>query len=137
MVGRGDAPALCHFGPCDTEEEKGMEPRIINPWPWPDQLGFVQANEITGAQRQLICSGLVAMNADGVPQHPGDMAAQIAMTLDNLETVLTPTGFTFADVVRLNFYTTLRVMSLARGWRRLGAGLLAHSSASPASSSLN
>ena len=34
-----------------------MERRIINPWKWQDNLGFVQANEISGVQRQLICSG--------------------------------------------------------------------------------
>ena len=34
-----------------------MERRIINPWKWQDNFGFVQANEISGVQRQLICSG--------------------------------------------------------------------------------
>ena len=38
--------------------------------------------------------------------HPGDMAAQVGQALDNLETVLGQAGFTLADVVRLNYYTT-------------------------------
>jgi enamine deaminase RidA (YjgF/YER057c/UK114 family) len=34
------------------------------------------------------------------------ICAQIIQALDNLETVLTGAGFTFADVMRLNYYTT-------------------------------
>jgi hypothetical protein len=32
-----------------------MERRIINLWSWQDQLGYVQANEVSGAQRTLFC----------------------------------------------------------------------------------
>ena len=42
-----------------------MERRIINPWAWQDQLGFVQANQISGAQRVLICAGQASMDAGG------------------------------------------------------------------------
>ena len=82
------------------------ERRAINPWQWQDQFGFVQANEVTGVKRMLICSGQTAMNADGLPQHPGDMRAQAALALDNLETVLRQAGFDWSNVVRLNYYTT-------------------------------
>jgi len=83
-----------------------MERRIINPWAWQDQFGFVQANEVSGAQRTLICAGQTSVDADGRPVHAGDMRAQITQALDNLETVLQSAGFTLADVVRLNYYTT-------------------------------
>jgi enamine deaminase RidA (YjgF/YER057c/UK114 family) len=46
------------------------------------------------------------MDADGIPQHPGDMAAQLELSLDNLEAVLAEAGMTLADIVRLNFYAT-------------------------------
>ena len=82
-----------------------MERRIINPWTWQDNLGFVQANELTGAQRVLLCAGQTAMDADGRPAHVGDMAAQIGMALDNLETVLGQAGLNLSNVVRLNYYT--------------------------------
>lgn len=52
-----------------------------------------------------MCSGQTAMSADGVPQHPGDMAAQVAMALDNVEAVLAGAGMTLAHVVRMNIYT--------------------------------
>ena len=46
------------------------------------------------------------MDADGNPQHPGDMAAQLELALDNLEAVLAAADMTLADVVRLNMFTT-------------------------------
>jgi enamine deaminase RidA (YjgF/YER057c/UK114 family) len=83
-----------------------MERRIINPWKWQDQYGFVQGVEIGGAQRVLYCAGQVSVDAEGNPVNPGDMSAQIRQALDNLEKVLETAGYVMADVVRLNFYTT-------------------------------
>jgi enamine deaminase RidA (YjgF/YER057c/UK114 family) len=83
-----------------------MQRKPINPWPWSIQLGFDQAQLIEGHQRQLVCSGQDAVDADGNPQHPGDMAAQLELALDNLETVLAAADMTLANIVRLNVYTT-------------------------------
>ena len=83
-----------------------MERKIINPWTWQDSIGFVQATEISGAQRVLYCAGQASINAEGRPVHEGDMRAQINEALDNLETVLSEAGFGLSDVVRLNYYTT-------------------------------
>ena len=46
------------------------------------------------------------MDAEGKPQHEGDMAAQLALSLDNLEAVLGEAGMSLANLVRLNVYTT-------------------------------
>ena len=83
-----------------------METRIINPWTWQDAFGFVQANEVSGAKRTLVCSGQTSVDAQGKPVHAGDMAAQIEQALANLEAVLAKAGFKLSDVVRLNYYTT-------------------------------
>jgi len=83
-----------------------MERRIINPWKWQDEFGFVQANEVQNAQRTLYCSGQSSNDADGKPMHPGDMRAQITLALDNLETLLHESGFAFKDIVRLNIFAT-------------------------------
>jgi enamine deaminase RidA (YjgF/YER057c/UK114 family) len=80
--------------------------KAINPWTWSNKLGFDQAQLIEGHQRQLVCSGQDAVDPDGTPQHPDDMAAQLALALDNLEAVLTAADMSFANVVRLNVYTT-------------------------------
>jgi enamine deaminase RidA (YjgF/YER057c/UK114 family) len=83
-----------------------MKTQSINPWSWSTNLGFDQAQLIEGHRRQLVCSGQDAVDADGNPQHPGDMAAQLELALDNLEAVLAAAGMSLADVVRLTVYTT-------------------------------
>lgn len=83
-----------------------MTQRTINPWTWQDALGFSQAIEATGGERTLYCAGQTSVDAGGRPMHPGDMAAQLGMALDNLEAVLEQAGYGLADVVRLNYYVT-------------------------------
>jgi enamine deaminase RidA (YjgF/YER057c/UK114 family) len=83
-----------------------MQQRIINPWTWQDQMGFSQAIEVTGGQHVLYCAGQASMDASGKPAHPGDVRAQLTQALDNLEATLTQAGYTLANVVRLNYYTT-------------------------------
>lgn len=82
-----------------------MERKIINPWTWQDQFGFVQANEISGGKRMLVCAGQVPFDAEGKLVHAGEMRPQINQVIDNLEAVLHAAGFTFADIVRLTIYT--------------------------------
>ncbi len=101
-----------------------MERRIINPWTWQDRFGYVQANEVSGVQRRLICAGQTSTDSDGKPVFVEDMAGQINQAIDNLETVLREAGFSLSDVVRLNYYTTDvdRFFAAARGsGRRLAA----------------
>ncbi len=83
-----------------------MERRAINPWAWQDQFGFVQANDLSGVKRALLCSGQTSVDDEGNPVHPGDMAGQLNKALDNLESVLGQAGLGLSDVVRLNYYVT-------------------------------
>ena len=83
-----------------------MQRTSINPVSWSTRLGFDQAQLIEDHQRLLVCSGQDAVDADGNAQHPGDMAAQLEMSLDNLEDSLAAADMTLANVVRLNVYTT-------------------------------
>ncbi|GAA2205647.1 hypothetical protein GCM10009850_011050 [Nonomuraea monospora] len=83
-----------------------MQRTAINPWPWSVELGYHQGEAVSGHTRTLYCSGQTAMSSDGKPQHDGDMAAQLALSLDNLEAVLAEAGMSLADLVRLNVYTT-------------------------------
>ena len=95
-----------------------MQRTPINPWSWSLKLGFDQAQLVEGHQRMLVCSGQDAVDADGTPQHPGDMAAQLQLAVDNLEAVLAGAGMTLADVVRLNVHTT-DVDDLFKHWASL------------------
>ncbi|GAA2771779.1 RidA family protein [Nonomuraea dietziae] len=83
-----------------------MERTAVNPWPFSVPLGFDQAQLVEGRRRELICSAQDAVDANGDSQHPGDLAAQLGLALDNLEAVLAGADMTLANVVRLNFYTT-------------------------------
>ncbi|MGW6646689.1 enamine deaminase RidA [Streptomyces sp. A244] len=83
-----------------------MERTAINPVTWSAGLGFNQGEVVSGHTRTLYCSGQTAMDGDGKPRHDGDMAAQLALSLDNLEAVLGEAGMSLANLVRLNVYTT-------------------------------
>jgi enamine deaminase RidA (YjgF/YER057c/UK114 family) len=83
-----------------------MDRTQINPWPWSLAMGFSQGEVVEGNRRTLYCAGQTATDADGKPQHAGDMEAQVAMALDNLEAVLAEAGMGLANIIRLNFYTT-------------------------------
>ena len=83
-----------------------LQRAAINPWPWSAALGYSQAELVTGATSTLYCAGQTATSASGEPQHAGDMAAQLALSLDNLETVLGAAGMSLANLVRLNISAT-------------------------------
>jgi enamine deaminase RidA (YjgF/YER057c/UK114 family) len=83
-----------------------MERTAVNPVPWSLEMGFSQGEVVPGHSRTLYCSGQAAMSGDGKPQHDGDMAAQLALSIDNLEAVLGEAGMSLANLVRLNIYTT-------------------------------
>ncbi|MGK5676698.1 RidA family protein [Micromonospora sp. URMC 106] len=83
-----------------------MERTTVNPWPWSVALGYNQGELVSGQTRTLYCAGQTAMSSEGKPQHEGDMAAQLALSLDNLEAVLGEAGMSLTNLVRLNVYTT-------------------------------
>ncbi|MET8338143.1 RidA family protein [Streptosporangium canum] len=83
-----------------------MERTAVNPWAWSVEMGYNQGEIVSGHTRTLYCAGQSAMSGEGKPQHAGDMVAQLALSLDNLEAVLGEAGMSLANLVRLNVYTT-------------------------------
>ena len=83
-----------------------MQRTAVNPWEWSLKLGYNQAETIEGISRHLICAGQTAVDAEGNPQHPGDMRSQINLALDNLEAVLAKADMGLRNVVRLGVYAT-------------------------------
>ena len=83
-----------------------MQRTPVNPWSWSLNVGYHQAEIIEGTKRQLVCAGQTAVDAEGNPQHPDDMRAQIALALDNLEAVLTGADMNLANVTKLSIYAT-------------------------------
>lgn len=82
-----------------------MKRTPVNPWEWNIKMGFNQGEVVEGVNRQLFCSGQTAMDASGMPSHPGDMRAQINMSLNNLEAVLEKAGMNLGHIVRLGVHT--------------------------------
>ncbi|ALU92694.1 enamine deaminase RidA [Streptomyces globisporus C-1027] len=83
-----------------------MDRTAVNPVTWSVDLGFNQGELVSGQSRTLYIAGQTATGKDGKPQHDGDMAAQLALSVDNLEAVLSEAGMSLANLVRLNVYTT-------------------------------
>ncbi|MGV8880638.1 MAG: RidA family protein [Rhodoglobus sp.] len=83
-----------------------MERTPVNPVVWSVEMGFNQGEIVSGAARTLYISGQTAMSPDGRPEHDGDIAAQLALSVDNLEAVLSEAGMNLTNLVRLNVYTT-------------------------------
>ncbi|AEV36573.1 Endoribonuclease L-PSP [Pseudovibrio sp. FO-BEG1] len=78
----------------------------MNPWAWSLKLGYNQAEVIEGTKRQVVCAGQTSVDGEGNPQHPGDMRSQIALALDNLETVLSAVEMGLANITQLRIYAT-------------------------------
>ena len=83
-----------------------VERTAVNPVTWSVEMGFNQGEIVSGHTRTLYCSGQTAMNAEGKPEHDGDMAGQLTLSIENLEAVLAEAGMSLANLVRLNVYTT-------------------------------
>ena len=95
----------------------------VNPWTWSLEFGFNQGEVVSGGERVFFCAGQTSVDADGTPQHAGDMAAQIGLALDNLEAVLAGGGMSLSNVVRLNMYTTDVDQFIAVAGEAMGARL--------------
>lgn len=78
----------------------------------------------------MVCAGQTSVDADGNPQHPGDMRAQMTPALDNLEAVLNAADMSLANVTRLGIFAT-DVDEAMKNFDLLGARFGPISSAPP------
>jgi enamine deaminase RidA (YjgF/YER057c/UK114 family) len=82
-----------------------MEKQIFDPWAWGKNTNSVQAVEVTNVTGTLYCSGQVALDVNGVPSD-ADMRSQLIQTIQNLEQLISESGYECKNIVRLNVYTT-------------------------------
>ena len=68
--------------------------------------GYTHIVEVAGPNRTIYISGQIAFDKEGKVVGAGDMKAQAEQVFKNLEAALTAAGATFADVVKMNSYTT-------------------------------
>lgn len=102
----------------------------VNPWSWSLNFGYNQGEILEGVNRQLICAGQTSVDADGNPQHPGDMRSQMKLALDNLEAVLGAADMDLTNVIRLDIYAT-DVDELMKNFDVIGARFGAVGAAPP------
>lgn len=80
------------------------DPSIIDIWTWQKEHAFVQGRIVNATGKLVFCAGQTSVDENGNPINPGDMAAQIKLSLDNLEAVLAKAGAKLKDVVRMTYY---------------------------------
>ncbi|WP_070968870.1 RidA family protein [Vibrio sonorensis] len=83
-----------------------MKRTAINPWEWSLNLGYQQGEVIEAAQKTLYISGQTSVDAQGRPQHSGDMRSQMALSLDNLVSVLKQAEMGLENIAKVTVYTT-------------------------------
>ena len=82
-----------------------MQKQAFQPWKWGERTNSVQAVEIKQPEGTLYCSGQVAIDANGQPGN-GDMRTQLIQTIQNLEQLISGSGYECKGIVRLNVFTT-------------------------------
>lgn len=82
-----------------------MVKNTIDPWAWGEQTNSAQAVEVKDVTGTLYCSGQVAIDANGIPSK-ADMRSQLIQTIQNLEQLISQSGYECKNIVRLNIYTT-------------------------------
>jgi len=77
---------------------------IINPPTLAQPSGF--SHGLSAAGRLLFLAGQIGMDAAGRVRAPGDLVAQFAQALSNLQTVVTTAGGQMTHVVKLTLFVT-------------------------------
>ena len=82
-----------------------MQKETFDPWEWGRHSNSVQAVEIRQPSGTLYCSGLTAIDPNGIPI-TGTMREQLIRIFNNLEELIATSGYECRDIVRLNLFTT-------------------------------
>lgn len=80
---------------------------ILTPkgWTWHEPHGFVWGRIAEAGSRTIYISGQSSVDGAGNVLHKGDMGAQLAKSVENLEAVLAEGGASLANVVSVTYYT--------------------------------
>ncbi len=76
----------------------------INPTAWSAAFGFDQAQLRPAPAQLLTASGQGPVDETGALLHEDDPAAQLALAVENVETLLETAGMDLTDVLRLTVY---------------------------------
>ncbi len=82
-----------------------MTKHLLNPASLPPPVGYAHGLVATGG-RLLFLAGQTGADETGAIAAPGDLVAQFARALANLQAVVTAAGGQMSDVVKLTLYVT-------------------------------
>jgi enamine deaminase RidA (YjgF/YER057c/UK114 family) len=102
----------------------------INPTPWSAAFGFDHGQLRPAPAQVLTVSGQGPVDADGVLLHEDDVAAQLALTVANVESVLAAAGMGWTDVLRIRVYA-VDLDAVLAAWDVLGERLAAAGATPP------
>ena len=77
---------------------------LLNPPSLAKPTGY--SNGVLASGHVLFLAGQTGMDATGAIAAPGDLVAQFAQAIANLQAVVTQAGGAMTDVVKLNLYVT-------------------------------
>jgi enamine deaminase RidA (YjgF/YER057c/UK114 family) len=103
----------------------------INPTTWNLGFHYDQAQLRPAPTQLLTVAGQGPIDADGQFLHAGDVAAQMALAVANIEDLLARGGMDLGDVLRLTVYVTDMDAALA-AYGALVERLAAHGATPPA-----
>lgn len=92
----------------NTIKTKQKKKQTFHPWVLDPSTNSVKAVEIKQTERTLYCSGQVEFDANGVPSN-GTMREQLIQTIQNLEQLISESGYEYQGIVRLNVFTTSKM----------------------------
>ncbi len=78
----------------------------LNPLPWSQRIACDQGQLRTGVHAIVTIGGQRPVDTQGRLLHEGDLAAQLALTLDNVTEVVLQAGLQLTDLAHLRVYTT-------------------------------
>ncbi len=105
------------LSPCVAIAEDPMARDAVNPVTWAAPI-FNQGEVVIAPTRFLTIAGQASLRPDGdapfgvTTMHPGDMRAQLAEVLANIDAVLEGAGMTRDDLTELTVYVTDRGAAL-------------------------
>lgn len=79
---------------------------FVNLTAWQGERGFSQALTTPAEGTLVLLSGAGSEAATGIPEMPGDVAAQCRVAWASITEVLAAAGGTVADIVRVRSYVT-------------------------------
>jgi enamine deaminase RidA (YjgF/YER057c/UK114 family) len=113
-----------------TVTRSAASPARINPTTWNEPFGFDQAQLRRAPEWVLTVAGQGPVDGDGQLVHEGDVAAQVAQAMANVEIVLAAAGMDLGDVFGMTVYA-VDVDAVLASYGAIGRRLAAYGATPP------